>query len=134
MRITTNYSKQDWKYFIPSLLITLSPSIVFIFGTIYYGLPHIEKWGIWLDFLTDKEIITAFADYIQTTQLIPFNDLLSFFMIMWFGASIFPIILFHFFTKWCFPTEWIIKKLNIEPRMKLVVFINGKPITWGKKK
>lgn len=132
MKITTNYSRSDWNRFIPTVLIEYIPILFLFTATLYLFIPYIVNFTTFLDFTTNDETLLKFADYIKDNKLQ--NGLLTsqdgfvvFVFFMWFGGMIFPLILLMKFMKYI-PTNWLIKKLNIAPRMKLVIFNNGKPI------
>lgn len=133
MRITTNYSKSDWKRAVPEILISLTPIMIFSFLVLNFYIPYLENWTTFLNFETDNETIAQFLNYVisneqlQTGWLTP-DGWFFFFFIMLFGSAIFPLILCVIIYS-RFPKDYIIKKLGLESRMKLVVFINGKPIT-----
>ena len=81
-----------------------------------------------MEFGANTNTIGGFAEYIAENQLMKSQDeFVSFMFLILFGSALFPIILIVIFYK-IIPTETIIKKLKIEPMMKLVVFNNGKPI------
>ena len=128
MKITTNYSKHDWVRFIPSMSIQLLPSIFFALAVVWLYIPFLDNWVIWMDFNAEEETIQKFAEYISSNQIMNSQDeFVSFMFLTLFGGALFPIILIVIFYK-IIPTETIIKKLKIEPMMKLVIFNNGEPI------
>lgn len=128
MKITTNYSKHDWVRFIPCISIQLIPSLFFVLAIVWLYIPFLDNWVIWMDFNADINSIGGFADYVSSNEIMLSQDeFVSFMFLVLFGSALFPIILIDIFYK-RIPTETIIKKLKIEPMMKLVVFNNGKPI------
>ena len=132
MVITYNYSKADWQKFIPTQIIYSIPVILLFTLTLFAFMPVLYNWTTYLQFTTETEQIKLFLDYIETnnlrTGLLADNDgLLLFFVIIWFGMILFPLWIVVRIS-YLFPSKWIIKKLDIEPRMKLIVFKNNKPI------
>ena len=132
MKITTNYSRSDWDRFIPSFIILLIPTI-FLFSSVFYLLiPYINNFTMFLDFTNNDDTLSKFVTFIkdndlQSGLLRSQDGFVTFMFFMWFGGMIFPLLILVKFMNYI-PTNWIIKKLNIEPRMKLVIFNNGKPI------
>ena len=133
MRITTNYSKSDWKRAIPEIIISVIPAIFLLSACLYLYIPYLENWAFWLNFQTDDETLVRFINFLddneqfQTGLLTPSGWIL-FFTMLWIGGAMFPLWIIIRFHR-LIPVKWIIKKLGIEHRMKLVVFVNGKPLT-----
>ena len=132
MTITTNYSRSDWKKAIPRTVIVCIPAIFLFWAVFNIWIPFIENFTTFLNYQTEDELLVRFINHVidneelQTGYLVP-DGWLLFFAICWSGAMIFPMWLIWKFYK-IIPTDWIVKKLGIENRMKLVVFKNGKPV------
>ena len=128
MKITTNYSKYDWFKFIPNMIISLIPTMFFIIAVLWLYIPFLDTWIIWMDFHADINSIGGFAEYVKENQLMKSPDEFVVFMFLTlFGSALFPVLIIVMFYK-IIPINFIIKKLKIEPMMKLVIFKNGKPI------
>ena len=86
-----------------------------------------------MNFQTDDETLVRFINFLddneqfQTGLLTP-DGWILFFSMLWLGGALFPLWIIIRFHR-LIPVKWIIKKLGIEHRMKLVVFVNGKPLT-----
>lgn len=133
MKITTNYSKSDWDRFIPNLIVSCIPVLFFCLAVIFLYLPYLQIWNEWINFQTETDSIKLFIDYIvennlQNKVFTSPDGWVLFYIFIYIGAAIFPMLLILRFMN-IIPIKWIIKKLKIEQQMKLVVFVNGKPLT-----
>ena len=105
-----------------------------IAGIFVVVLPQIDFFVSWSDFIIENKILVDFGDQeIEKNGEMYLENMLYHFVWGWLGFVMMPIIVFWWFTQ-KIPTTWMVQKLNIEPRMKLVIFKNGKPIKFGKKK
>lgn len=132
LKITTNYSSSDWNRFLPNLVLSCVPVFFFAFSIIFLYIPYLESWNQWINFQTESESIKNFIEYIIANNLesglfTSPDGWVLFYIFIYIGAAIFPIWIIVKFMN-VIPIKWIIKKLDIENRMDLVVFINGKPL------
>ena len=130
MTITTNYTKSDWKRFIPSMIIQLLPSLFFALTVIWLYIPFLDDWVAWMDFNNEVESFGMFAEYVKEHELMKSPDEFVMFMFLTlFGSALFPVAIivmgYKIFGGYI---ELVIRALKIEPRMKLVVFKNGHPV------
>lgn len=77
-------------------------------------------------------MLVRFINYLEDNQQYQIgfftpDGWVPFFIFLWMGGALFPLWIIWRFHK-IIPIVWIIKKLGIENRMKLVIFKNGKPI------
>lgn len=138
IKITTNYSVRDWLRLVATVLIHGVPMFtVFLLGVIFIILPSITYDIAFLNYLTTdgNSTFNGFLEY-TVAQDDDFTKRLSFInskvdsvlmlAALFFCAVLFPVVtVFYASTK--LPTKWIVKKLNIAPRIELVIFVNGKP-------
>lgn len=128
MRITTNYSRSDWCRLLASLPIILIPGICLVFVLIWYLESFLPIWTDFVDFLTNDDV---FKRFIESSPYNGGDKMLVFGITFLLGSAMFPILLASRILYW-FPSMWIINRLGIAPRMKLVIFYNDKPIKWKK--
>ena len=85
-----------------------------------------------MDYQTEDEMLVRFINFLEDNQqyqtgLLTPDGWVLFFIFLWMGGALFPLGIIWLFHK-IIPTNWIVKKLGIENRMKLVIFKNGKPV------
>ena len=132
MKITTNYSKKDWNRAIPRVVICSIPLIFLFWAVFYLYMPYFEDWSTYLAFSVNEKTFTELIQNVKENNtsgnlLNSPDGFVMFMFLMWFGSAIFPLLVLVMFQR-IIPVDYIIKKLGLESRMKLVVFKDGKPI------
>lgn len=126
--ITTNYSKSDWYRFIATFVIKMIPSILFVIAITFIILPVMLDGLTLMLYYIYSDLYEGFELWVEANNLnysntMPYHAFVS---LMFLGGSTILIFVSMSFMKW-FPSNYIVRKLGIEPRMKLVIFWKGKP-------
>lgn len=129
MKLSTNYSKSDWYRLGLSLfLIFIIPLSVTVYCIVSLWIPYLDMWGDYLKFSTERDDVKFFKDW-ATLKGWSIDQMLIFWGLLWGGGVGFSItIILILSAKLMNFMLWVVKKIDIIPKMKLVVFWNGKPI------
>jgi len=125
--ISTNYSKSDWYRFIAAFLVKSIPMFVFIVALTLVILPVMDDGILFMRYHVETDLL-GFLSWVEENDL-EYSYALDygvFIAVMFLGGSTILIFVSISLMR-LFPRDWIVQKLDIAPRMKMVIFWNGEP-------
>ena len=143
MKITTNYSKQDWKNIIlTSVICVLIIGMPIILFSEFVMLSYFTEYSIWINLYQNSELFTDYTketfSFLNNTNSESISDfklqqksliVLSFIAYGTFVALVLIVMIPIYL--WCsyIPSRiiWVCEKLKCCPMMELIIFKDGKP-------